>query len=119
VVESSCIMFYSTALLALHNNSLTGTIPSEIGTMTALSKSTCCVLPCRDDCGLILMYHLFDFTDKLYLHTNSLTGTVPSEIGTMTALSKSICCFVPCRDDCGRILMYHVLFNSFVGSPQQ
>jgi hypothetical protein len=92
-------MFHYTDQLALYNNSLTGTIPSEIGTMTALSKSICCFVPCQDDCGLILMYHLFDFTDELYLHTNSLTGTIPSEIGTMTALSKSSCCFVPCRND--------------------
>jgi hypothetical protein len=55
VVESSCIMFYSTASLALANNRLTGTIPSEIGTMTALSKSSCCFVPCRDDYDVILM----------------------------------------------------------------
>ncbi len=51
-------MFQFIAVLGLSGNSLSGTIPSEIGTMTALSKSSCCFLPCRDDCGLILMCHV-------------------------------------------------------------
>ncbi len=63
-------MFHSPDTLYLFDNTLTGTTPSEIGTMTALSK--------------------FHSTDYLNLRSNRLTKTIPSEIGTMTALSKSI-----------------------------
>jgi hypothetical protein len=51
-------MFHSTDRLAVANNRLTGMIPSDIGTMTALSKlSHYLFRTCRDDCGLILMNH--------------------------------------------------------------
>jgi hypothetical protein len=54
-------MLHSIAVLALWGNSLTGTIPSDIGTMTALSKSSHYLFrTCRDDCGLIL-FIMFSF----------------------------------------------------------
>ncbi len=60
-------MFHSTAALWLSGNGLTGMIPSEIGTMTALSKSSCCFVPCRDDCGLTLMCHFLFFIQVVAL----------------------------------------------------
>ncbi|KAK3281086.1 hypothetical protein CYMTET_11104, partial [Cymbomonas tetramitiformis] len=47
--------------LYLHYNSLTGTIPSQLGQLTAMTT--------------------------LYLYYNSLTGTIPSQLGQLTALS--------------------------------
>jgi hypothetical protein len=46
----------------LHNNSLTGQIPSMIGQLTKLNR--------------------------LYLHVNQLSGTIPSTIGQLTALTS-------------------------------
>jgi hypothetical protein len=47
--------------LLLSNNSLTGTIPAELGNLTNLTH--------------------------LHLYTNSLTGTIPAELGNMTSLN--------------------------------
>ena len=46
--------------LSLYNNSLSGTIPSELGSLTNLNN--------------------------LYLHNNSLSGTIPGELGNLTNL---------------------------------
>ncbi|KAK3236421.1 hypothetical protein CYMTET_53444 [Cymbomonas tetramitiformis] len=48
-------------LLSLSYNSLTGTVPTQMGALTQLSY--------------------------LYLHSNSLTGTVPTQMGALTKLT--------------------------------
>ncbi|KAK3279848.1 hypothetical protein CYMTET_12285 [Cymbomonas tetramitiformis] len=47
--------------LHLHSNSLTGTLPTELGELTRMSA--------------------------MYLHSNSLTGTLPTELGELTRMS--------------------------------
>ena len=72
-------------MIVLHNdttgaNALTGSIPSEIGNLTALK--------------------VLDLSNSRSHGFNALTGTVPSEIGNLTALSsinlgKLLCCWDP------------------------
>jgi hypothetical protein len=39
VLSCLLVIFHSTAVLGLYNNSLTGTIPSQLGLLTKLSES--------------------------------------------------------------------------------
>ena len=50
----------SLEVMELHGNDLTGTIPSELGSLSSL--------------------------EVLYLYDNDLTGTIPSELGSLSAL---------------------------------
>ena len=50
------------AVIAFANNTLTGTVPTEMGNLNALAQ--------------------------LWLEDNPLTGTIPSEMGKMTSLGK-------------------------------
>ncbi len=78
--------------LNIGNNELTGTIPSEIGSLQALRKY-CTLL--TDNLRLMFV-HLANITlrfavvtaGQLYLDNNQLTGTIPSEIGSATELCK-------------------------------
>jgi len=83
-------LIYTDALV-LSLNSLTGTIPSEIGVLAQLGRYYCCCL------GLCNYFsaHAFlvcPFTEYFDLHVNALTGSIPSEIGLLTDLSKNCCC---------------------------
>jgi hypothetical protein len=71
---------HSTAGLSLSSNSLTGTIPSEVGLLTKLSKSSVVwllvvmiVLSCVFQCTLMLACHIHS-TDWLSLYDNNFTG---------------------------------------------
>jgi hypothetical protein len=77
---------------SLYQNSLTGTLPTELGTMDALS--TLCVCPLTHHawtralspgCGLSAA------ATWVYraLRSNYLTGTLPTELGTMTGAHAS------------------------------
>jgi hypothetical protein len=86
---------HSTAYLDLDSNSLTGTIPSEVGLMSNLGESSVVwllvvmiVLSCVFHCTLMLTCNFFS-TAWLFLWRNSLTGTIPSEVGLLMKLSKS------------------------------
>jgi hypothetical protein len=41
-----------TASMSFHENSLTGTMPSNIGSLTALSE--CCMFVCHDSCSHVI-----------------------------------------------------------------
>jgi hypothetical protein len=86
--------FHTTAELYLSENSLTGTIPSEVGLLTKLSELSVVwilvvriVLSCVCHCTLMLACHIHS-TAYLSLWGNSLTGTIPSEVGLLTKLSE-------------------------------
>jgi hypothetical protein len=64
VLSCLLVIFHSTAYLSLSNNSLTGTIPSEVGLMSNLSESSVVwllvvmmVLSCVFHCTLMLACH--------------------------------------------------------------
>jgi hypothetical protein len=90
------VIFHSTASLSLYSNSLTGTIPSELGLLSKLSESSVvwslvvmivlsCVIFIVLSCLLVALHS----TDWLWLFSNSLTGTIPSQIALMSNLGES------------------------------
>jgi hypothetical protein len=88
---------HSTAELSLWDNSLTGTIPSELGLMSNLCESSVVwllvvviVFLCVFFMVLSCLLVIFHSTAYLDLSVNSLTGTIPSEVGLLTKLSESI-----------------------------
>ena len=70
--------------LYLYDNQLTGTIPSELGSLTSLLYLS---LWSNQLTGAIPS-ELGDLTNlqRLYLYDNQLTGTIPSELGSLTSL---------------------------------
>jgi hypothetical protein len=73
----------------LSNNGLTGTLPTELGTMDALSYL--CVRrphpPCLDACAVTGLWTECGGGLRCRgLENNDLTGTLPTELGTMDAL---------------------------------
>jgi hypothetical protein len=82
--------FHSTEQLSLHNNKLTGGIPSEICLLTRLGEfyqrfrvsfqRTCSLV---SFCASTPLSHC---TDWVYLPNNDLTGIIPTEIGLLTNL---------------------------------
>jgi hypothetical protein len=96
VLSCLLVIFLSRDYLYLDNNSLTGTIPSEVGLMLNLGESSVVwllvvmiVLSCVFHCTLMLACHIHS-TASLSLNYNSLTGTIPSQVGLLTTLSESI-----------------------------
>lgn len=81
------LIFYSTVMLDLENNKLTGMVPSEIGVLTNLGKSylfSMALSPTRSLITVLLDIHS---AASLQLYNNELTGAIPSEIGLLTMLS--------------------------------
>lgn len=91
----SFLILYLKEALALFDNSLVGTIPSEIGLISRLGQFVrrhfvLVLLPCRPETcthtclpfGLSIQH-----TDRIYLYDNDLIGSIPSEIG-LTRLSE-------------------------------
>ena len=75
------------------SNSLTGPLPTELGTLTALTEL--CVRhphpPCLDACAVTgLWAERGAMWVCRWLNNNDLTGTLPTELGTMDALT-SLC----------------------------
>jgi hypothetical protein len=74
----------------LFNNRLTGTLPTELGTMDALTSL--CVHrphpPRLDVCAVTGMWaeHGGDVVGCRDISSNGFTGTLPTELGTMDAL---------------------------------
>ncbi len=69
------VIFHSTADLSLSSNSLTGTIPSEVGLLTKLSESSVVwllvvmiVLSCVFHCTLMLACHFSYYSWVVSLH---------------------------------------------------
>jgi hypothetical protein len=88
--------FNSTAYLVLDSNSLTGTIPSELGLLTKLGESSVVwllVVMIVLSCVFSLYSHaclsFFHSTAWLDLSGNSLTGTIPTEIALLSNLCES------------------------------
>jgi hypothetical protein len=48
---------HSTAYLDLSINSLTGTIPDDVGLLTKLSESSICLVACCKDCVVMCVFH--------------------------------------------------------------
>ena len=96
----SCnLILNSTATLDLSSNTLSGTIPSEIGLLSNLSESICRFLlsPICPDmyvCSCLSCNLILNSTDTLDLSSNTLSGTIPSEIGLLSNLSESCCRFL-------------------------
>lgn len=79
----------SAGALSLRSSNLTGTIPTEVGLMTSLSKSR---QNMYNEYSVLLPLKLISdsfavCTGDLILKGNSLTGNIPSEIG-FTDMSK-------------------------------
>jgi hypothetical protein len=96
VLSCLLVIFYSTAELSLYNNSLIGTIPSEVGLMSILGESSVVwllvvmiVLSCVFFIILSCLLVIFYSTAYLGLFSNSFTGTIPSQLGLLTKLSES------------------------------
>ena len=73
-------------------NDLSGSIPSQIGSIGRLSKCLSgAEMKCRKTIlGTLLMYipQTFPSTSgELYMQNNNLNGSLPSEIGNLTDLS--------------------------------
>ena len=104
--------------LYLSNNELSGTLPTELGNMTELSKLLCTHYPnslmdlafCMFICKSLLWIYVLKmeivnwlisqclqvmffshFKGFLYISNNELTGTLPTEIGYLTHLGKLLC----------------------------
>ena len=60
-------------VLNLGFNSLSGTIPTQLGLLTSLTS------------GAVDVYAV-----EVFLDSNELTGTVPSEIGALTAMKDNM-----------------------------
>jgi hypothetical protein len=80
VLSCLLVIFHSTARLFLSNNSLMGTIPSQIAMMSNLCESSVAwllvvmiVLSCVFHCTLMLACHIHS-TDFLDLYNNNFTG---------------------------------------------
>jgi Leucine-rich repeat (LRR) protein len=74
--------------IQLHNNELSGTIPPEMGNLTALSS-----LNLYDNqISGIIPPEIGDLTSitTLYLYNNQIGGTIPAEIGEMTGLKTLV-----------------------------
>ena len=88
------VIFHSTALLNLRENSLTGSIPNEIVSLTQLSEScvvgfiVVTIVSCVP-CILTRLACHFSSTAVLSLQGNSLTGSIPNQFGSLTQLSES------------------------------
>jgi hypothetical protein len=96
-IVHSCLLviFHSTDTLVLYDNSLTGTIPSQIAMMSNLSESSVVwllvvmiVLSCVFFIVLSCLLVIFHSTDYLYLDSNSLRGTIPSQIVSLSNLCE-------------------------------
>ena len=93
----SCnLILNSTATLDLSYNTLTGTIPSEIGLLSNLSESCCCFLlsPICPDmyvCSCLSCNLILNSTATLDLSFDTLNGTIPTEVGLMKNLGKTYC----------------------------
>jgi hypothetical protein len=94
VLSCLLVIFHSTAGLDLSDNSLTGTIPSQIAFFSNLCESSVAwllvvMIVLRVlHCTLMLACH-FHSTAALDLSVNSLTGTIPSQIALMSNLCES------------------------------
>jgi hypothetical protein len=122
------VILHSTGSLWLYDNSLTGTIPSQVGLMSNLGESSVVwllvvmIALCVFHCTLMLACHIHS-TAGLYLYDNSLTGTIPSEIALLSNLSESsvvwflvVMIMLSCVFHCTLMLACHFSFYSFVGS---
>jgi hypothetical protein len=96
VLSCLLVIFHSTDTLYLSLNSLTGTIPTEVGLLTKLSKWSVVwllvvmiVLSCVFFIALSCLLVIFHSTEELSLRDNNLVGTIPSQLGLLTKLSKS------------------------------
>ncbi len=81
VLSCLLVMFHSTDGLWLSGNSLTGTIPSQVGLLTTLSESivvlllvVMIVLSCVFFIVLSCLLVIFHSTDELSLYDNNFTG---------------------------------------------
>jgi hypothetical protein len=83
--DMSVTQFTNLTLLYLHNNSLSGSIPTEIGNLTNLTQLR---LHHNSLSGSIPteIGNLTNLT-LLYLYNNSLSGSIPTEIGNLTNLT--------------------------------
>jgi hypothetical protein len=121
--------FHSTANLRPLDNSLTGTIPSQIALMSNLCEWSVVwllvvmiVLSCVFSCTLMLACHIHSTAD-LWHSSNSLMGMIPSEVGLLTKLSESsvvwllvVMIVLSCVFNCTLMLACHFSFYSLLVS---
>jgi hypothetical protein len=95
VLSCLLVIFLCTDRLGLSLNSLTGTIPSEVGLLTNLCELSVVwllvvmIVLCVFFIVLSCLLVIFHSTDELYLSFNSLTGTIPSQIALLSNLCES------------------------------
>jgi hypothetical protein len=79
-----------TGTLDLSYNGLSGSIPSELGSATMLSKSHLCTVQAVFwDVLINALFKPSMPSGSLSLNANKLTGQVPSELGSLSRLSTS------------------------------
>jgi hypothetical protein len=97
ILSCLLVIFHSTAFLSLYDNSLTGTIPSQIALLSNLGESSVVwllvvmiVLSCVFHCTLMLACHIHS-KDWLDIYDNNFTGEF-----TCPAFLDS--CYISCYD---------------------
>lgn len=112
-------IFVIVAHWLLAENNWSGTIPSEVGAMTALSKSIVSSIALH---SLFYLLHTFCLqypirsTETLRLSGRNIEGAIPSEIGKLTDLGVYLRRFIASRP---HLWVYHSIFSSLLPSTQR
>ena len=74
---------------ALHENLLTGSIPSALGNLSSLSYLYVSLLPHICSLSFVVLFLVFlnHNSNNRYLYSNNFTGSIPSALGNLSSLT--------------------------------